>query len=51
MATFWEQFKVSIHDHTSLSKAEKLAYDEAVESLKTGYDRPQLVHHRHMNDS
>ena len=35
--TFWEQFRVSIHNRTSLSKAEKLAY--LYSSLKYGSAR------------
>ena len=70
--TFWEQFCISIHDKTSLSDSEKLAYlrhslkdgsarsvikglsrsgdcyKEAIDSLKTRYDRPRLIHQTHV---
>ena len=69
---FWDQFSVSIHDHTNLSSTEKIIYlqhalkdgsaknaieglshsgenyDEAVKCLKSQYDRPQLIHHTHV---
>ena len=65
---FWEQFCISVHDHPSLSEAEKLVYlcralkdgwakhaieglsrsdehyMEAIDCLKTRYDRPCLRH-------
>ena len=69
--TFWEQFCVSVHDHSSLSDAEKLVYlqqslksgsaksaieglsrsreydTEAIECLRSRYDRPRLIHQTH----
>ena len=70
--SFWEQFCVSIHDHSNLSDTEKLVYlqpslkngstksaieglsrsgeyyAEAVECLKSRYDRPRLIHQTHV---
>ena len=69
---FWEQFKVSVHDHSDLSEAEKLVYlqqaikdgsansvieglsrsgdqyQEAIECLKSHYNRPRATHRAHV---
>ena len=69
---FWEQFKVSVHDRSSLSNTEKLVYlqqaiksgsaksaieglshtgdnyEEAIDSLKSRYNRPRLIHRSHV---
>ena len=66
--TFWEQFFISVHDHSTLTNLEKLVclkqslkggsarniseglshsgdnYEEAIQSLRTRYDRPHLIH-------
>ncbi len=70
--TFWEQFTVAVHGHSSLSDTEKFAYLrhavksgtakgvieglsrsgeqylEAIESLKSRYNRPRLIHQAHV---
>lgn len=70
--TFWEQFSVAVHTHSSISDAEKLVYlrhsvkdgsaksvieglsrtgdqyNEAIDCLKTRYDRPRLIHQAHV---
>ena len=70
--TFWDQFCISVHNRTNLTKAEKLVYlqqalkdsiakrsieglsqsgdcyAEAVDSLKSRYDRPRLIHQTHV---
>lgn len=66
--TLWEQFSISVHDHSTLTNSEKLVYlkqslkggsarniieglshsgdnyEEAIQSLRTRYDRPCLIH-------
>lgn len=69
---FWEQFAVSVHDHSVLSNAEKLVYlqqaikdgsaksvveglsrsgeqyQEAIDCLKSRYNRPRVTHRAHV---
>ena len=71
--TFWEQFKVSVHDRTNLADSEKLAYlrnalkngsaktaieglsrsgehyTEAIDCLKSRYEKPRLIHQAHVH--
>ena len=70
--TFWEQFRIAVHNRRDLSATEKLVYlrhslkdgpaksvveglshsgdqyTEAIESLKSRYDRPRLIHQAHV---
>ena len=70
--SFWEQFRISVHDRSNLSDSEKLVYlqhslkngsaksvieglsrsgeyyAEAIECLRSRYNRPRLIHQTHV---